>query len=113
MSNDQIDNLLVDFDEKSTDDGSDSDEDESATTPQRPIDGEVSSASFFGDHCADREVQADPYVEYTDEFGRTRSILRSEVPRGTALEQQAPEDECVHSQVYLYDADAMLIAAPT
>ena len=40
LSNDQIDNLLVDFDEKSTDEGSDSEEDESATAP---IAGEVSS----------------------------------------------------------------------
>jgi hypothetical protein len=42
---------------------------------------------------------ADPLVEYTDEFGRTRLVPRSEVPRGTAAQGDAGElvDECVLS----------------
>ncbi|KAM0750624.1 hypothetical protein T439DRAFT_325683 [Meredithblackwellia eburnea MCA 4105] len=73
----QIESLLVDFDQKDLDGSSGSDdsedEDESATVPQRPI-------------------ESDPLVEWTDEFGRTRMIPASEVPR-SQIAEEAPVDE--------------------
>ncbi|GAA5875733.1 hypothetical protein JCM8547_007053 [Rhodosporidiobolus lusitaniae] len=84
LSEDQIGSLLVDFDRKtydnpdtSDDDSASSDVDESLTVPQRPVDDEPGEA-YSHIH--------DPLVEYTDEFGRTRMIPRSEVPRGAPFQ---------------------------
>lgn len=37
--------------------------------------------------------ESDPLVEWTDEFGRTRFIPRSEVPRGSAVDDAPAADE--------------------
>ncbi|GAA6028726.1 hypothetical protein JCM8097_007364 [Rhodosporidiobolus ruineniae] len=87
LNEDQIGSLLVDFDRKTYDNpdvssdeedrGSDagSDVDESLTVPDRRI-------SSREDNEPGPALPHDPLVEYTDEFGRTRMIPRSEVPRG-------------------------------
>ncbi|GAA5927143.1 CCDC174 family protein [Sporobolomyces koalae] len=77
----QIDSLLVDFDREpdaSEESASDSDQpvDESLTVPERPKRAR-SVTPDAGPHSS-----SDPLVEFTDEFGRTRMIPRSEVPRG-------------------------------
>ncbi|BGP17597.1 hypothetical protein JCM10213_001247 [Rhodosporidiobolus nylandii] len=78
LNEDQISSLLVDFDRKtydnpdtSDDESSTSDVDESLRVPDRLIEDEPGPA-----------LPHDPLVEFTDEFGRTRMIPRSEVPRG-------------------------------
>ncbi|GAA5868360.1 hypothetical protein JCM1840_005655 [Sporobolomyces johnsonii] len=82
----QIDSLLVDFDRKNYDnpdlssddpDDSTSDVDESRTVPDRIISHDADDDDEPGP-----PLPHDPLVEYTDEFGRTRMIPRSEVPRG-------------------------------
>ncbi|GAA5908764.1 hypothetical protein JCM6882_008201 [Rhodosporidiobolus microsporus] len=79
LNEDQIGSLLVDFDRKnydnpdtSDDDSVGSDVDESLTVPERCINDDEPGPS----------LPYDPLVEFTDEFGRTRMIPRSEVPRG-------------------------------
>ncbi|OSD06315.1 hypothetical protein PYCCODRAFT_1464274 [Trametes coccinea BRFM310] len=70
----QYDALLVDFEQKGIDPHfeSDSDDvDESLTVPVPP-----------------GEAEADPVVEYEDEFGRVRTARRSEIPR-----HLLPQDE--------------------
>ncbi|GAA5945331.1 hypothetical protein JCM1841_000839 [Sporobolomyces salmonicolor] len=85
LSDAQIDSLLVDFDRKnydhpdlSSDEEGDSasDVDESKTVPDRIISQDA------GDDEPGPSLPHDPLVEYTDEFGRTRMVPRSEVPRG-------------------------------
>ncbi|GAA5825159.1 hypothetical protein JCM11251_006124 [Rhodosporidiobolus azoricus] len=85
LSEDQIGSLLVDFDRKtydnpdtSDDDSAGSDVDESLTVPDRRI----ADSSKDDDDEPGPSLPYDPLVEYTDEFGRTRMIPRSEVPRG-------------------------------
>lgn len=63
LTNAQLDNLLVDFDGKDAEDSSEESSDEEEET------GELHDPS-------------DPMVEITDEYGRTRQVRRSEVPRG-------------------------------
>ncbi|GAA6011666.1 hypothetical protein JCM10207_004201 [Rhodosporidiobolus poonsookiae] len=92
LSEDQIGSLLVDFDRKtydnpdaSSDDESGSDVDESLTVPSRPIEDPDEPGP---------SLPHDPLVEYTDDFGRTRMIPRSEVPRGAPFrDPAAPEGE--------------------
>ncbi|ORY41182.1 hypothetical protein BCR35DRAFT_311362 [Leucosporidium creatinivorum] len=92
----QISNLLVDFDARSSGSDTDSDEDESSTVP-------IAGPS-------------DPLVEWTDEFGRTRLIPRSEIPRGTAVAtEEEPELSNVHygdqHHFPVYTPDPSLLAA--
>ncbi|GAA5956937.1 hypothetical protein JCM3765_006646 [Sporobolomyces pararoseus] len=82
----QIDSLLVDFDqsaegkEDSSSSASESEVDESKTIPRRPR--RLRSRSGSDSDEPGPPLPSDPLVEYTDEFGRTRMIPRSEVPRG-------------------------------
>ncbi|KLO10829.1 hypothetical protein SCHPADRAFT_831992 [Schizopora paradoxa] len=74
----QYDGLLVDFDSKAMDEhySSDSEDvDESLTVPKPPDDDD------------------DPIVEYEDEFGRTRTSRRSEVPRNLMPSADAEQEE--------------------
>ncbi|KAL8278617.1 hypothetical protein RQP46_008909 [Phenoliferia psychrophenolica] len=90
----QIETLLVDFDRKDdgSDDDSDSDaDDESATVPVIP-------------------TESDPLVEWTDEFGRTRLIPRSEVPRGG--NPDAPSDPLAERNVHYGDQHHFPIYTP-
>ncbi|GAA5895411.1 CCDC174 family protein [Sporobolomyces salmoneus] len=91
----QIDSLLVDFD-KTAESGSESDSeaddsgaDESLTVPKRPRRSRPSSGSESDEPGPPLPSTSDPLVEYTDEFGRTRMIPRSEVPRGAPFNQPA------------------------
>ncbi|KZT41313.1 hypothetical protein SISSUDRAFT_1059653 [Sistotremastrum suecicum HHB10207 ss-3] len=77
LSEKQYEALLVDFDEKANNQPFESDsedEDESLTVPVDPAD--------------------DPMVEYEDEFGRVRTVRKSEVPR----EFMAAKEEIVEQE---------------
>ncbi|GAA6023181.1 hypothetical protein JCM11491_003291 [Sporobolomyces phaffii] len=80
----QIDSLLVDFDQRSDDSsGSDSDDkDESLTVPDRLRNRRPRQPDSDDEPGPPISSTSDPLVEFTDEFGRTRMIPRSEVPRG-------------------------------
>ncbi|KAJ3734285.1 hypothetical protein DFJ43DRAFT_1137554 [Lentinula guzmanii] len=72
----QMEALLVDFDAKGIDSNweSDSDDvDESLTVPTHDED--------------------DPMVDYIDEYGRTRTARKSEVPRQAKLDEEIQEDD--------------------
>ncbi|KAG8968603.1 hypothetical protein FRC03_006723 [Tulasnella sp. 419] len=77
----QFDAILVDFDEKSREldyYSSDSDDvDESLTVPKDSYEESVD----------------DPIVEYQDEFGRTRTARRSEVPREALIQVESHKEE--------------------
>ncbi|GJN90053.1 hypothetical protein Rhopal_003051-T1 [Rhodotorula paludigena] len=97
----QIDALLVDFDREdgataSSDDDSShgSDVDESLTVPERLIepDGNDDEPGPALAHTSD------PLVEYTDEFGRTRLVPRSEVPRGAPFRDPNGGEQQVYFQ---------------
>ncbi|GAA5972038.1 hypothetical protein JCM11641_002466 [Rhodosporidiobolus odoratus] len=93
LNEDQIGSLLVDFDRKTYDnpdassDESDaaSDVDESLTVPSRP----AHAHDDDDDDEPGARLPHDPLVEFTDEFGRTRLIPRSEVPRGAPFRDPA------------------------
>ncbi|KAG9016638.1 hypothetical protein FRB90_002704 [Tulasnella sp. 427] len=84
LNDKQYDALLVDFDRKAEEgdqfEAHSSDEDESMTVP-RPA------------HDTEDDDEKDPMVEYEDEFGRTRRVRRSEVPRGVEIRQDDKEEE--------------------
>ncbi|KIJ51205.1 hypothetical protein M422DRAFT_26635 [Sphaerobolus stellatus SS14] len=87
----QFEALMVDFDRKAEEEGYDSesseDRDESLAVPQKPND-----------------YEEDPVIEYNDEFGRTRTARRSEVPRNLL-----PREEEVEAE---YDNDPYVIHDP-
>ncbi|GAA6060357.1 hypothetical protein JCM10212_004541 [Sporobolomyces blumeae] len=98
----QIDSLLVDFDrEPETINGDASDDDDDSNSDSELSEGSVGKGKAKrrdgAAHSEDDDEPGpplpsttDPLVEYTDEFGRTRMIPRSEVPRGAPF--QVPGD---------------------
>lgn len=94
----QIDNLLVDFDRKAYDNPTDSDssEDDEDGSTQRAIVGEVSPVSVIKMHVVLIAKQSDPMVEHTDEFGRTRMMRRSEIPRDPGAPFEDMPSEYIH-----------------
>ncbi|KAM0791819.1 hypothetical protein ACM66B_004078 [Microbotryomycetes sp. NB124-2] len=94
----QISNLLVDFDQKDLEDDEDEDDNE----------GDSSDDS-------NRDDPSDPMVEYTDEYGRVRKVRRSEVPRLADRPDDEPDERNIRygDQVYfpVYQPDPEVLAA--
>jgi hypothetical protein len=67
-------------------------------TVPKPPDNDVRTFIGEGKDHALTNKQDDPLVEYEDEFGRVRTVRRSEVPREVLerkrQEEEAEEDEC-------------------
>ncbi|KAJ3744373.1 hypothetical protein DFH05DRAFT_1398235 [Lentinula detonsa] len=72
----QMEALLVDFDAKGIDSNWESDSDD--------VDESLTVPTHDGD---------DPMVEYIDEYGRTRTARKSEVPRQAKLDEEIQEDD--------------------
>ncbi|KAF9266610.1 hypothetical protein L218DRAFT_78749 [Marasmius fiardii PR-910] len=98
LSDAQVGGLLVDFDSKGVADRWESGSDDVDESSQPPMDAN------------------DDTVDYTDDFGRTRTVLRSEVPREFLKEKgdhnDEKDDESIiirnpinHLPVYVPDAD--------
>lgn len=91
LSEERLQDSLVDWDRKGTERWSDESEEESAS-------GAGGSAGLTG-------VEDDPLTEYEDEFGRMRRVRRSEVPRAAQRAKERQEEEHVD--------EAMIIHGPS
>lgn len=93
LSDERIQDSLIDWDRKEA---------------QRLVDGSDEEKEAGGDFSADQDVNRrnsitdDSMVEYQDEFGRTRSIRKSEMPRYVQREQQREQENSIDEKMVTY-----------